>query len=290
MHIDAVHELFQLQARANGRSVHTRKQYARHVRMLARWLADSGRSAEIEKVDHVAVAEFLCSPAVVEKRGGGTRRATSANGIRSSLRSFFAWAHAAGYAPRNAAALVRRARCGSPPPRALSEEDQRRLIDVLAKARDPEGRRDHALFLTMLRTGIRVGSAVALDAADFGNGELLLRKTKGDRPDRVFLPKEVSRVIEALLGGRSIGPLFAARSGDRITTRQVARRLRGWLDEAGIRAPASPHTLRHSFATGLYRRTGDVLLVKEALLHRSLASTAAYARVGSDRVREAVGE
>jgi site-specific recombinase XerD len=88
---------------------------------------------------------------------------------------------------------------------------------------------------------------------------------------------------------RTTGPLFPTRDGRRLTSRQVARRLAGWLEAAGITRRASPHTLRHSFATQLYRKTGDILLVREALRHRSIASTLVYARVDGERLRRALG-
>src|SRR6185436_19595488 len=90
---------------------------------------------------------------------------------------------ASGVLARDPARLVRRARCRPPPPRALSEDDQRRLLHVLAAAEDAEGQRDHVLFATMLGTGIRVGSAVALDVTDVDleRGELALRTAKGGR-------------------------------------------------------------------------------------------------------------
>lgn len=288
MHIDAVHELFQLQARANGRSKHTRNQYARHVRMLLRWLADSGRSAEIEKVDHVAVAEFLCSPAVVEKRGGGPRRATSANGIRSSLRSFFAWAHAAGYAPRNAAALVRRARCRSAIGRVLTEDEVRRLEAALAGGRGPEAERDRVMVGLMLGSGLRVGSLVGIRAEDVGKGELRVRNAKGDVPTVVFVPRRLQGDLDRLASGQERGFLFVGRGGRGLTTRQVARRLGFWCQRAGLE-PCSPHALRRTFGTSLYAATGDPLLVKRGLCHRSLASTLAYVAGVEEGLRKAVG-
>ena len=67
------------------------------------------------------------------------------------------------------------------------------------------------------------------------------------------------------------------------------RRRSRWLEKAGIKRPASPHSLRQSFATDLYQRTGDVLLVKEALHHRSITSTLVYARVDEERSKRAMG-
>jgi integrase/recombinase XerC len=291
MQITEALDLFQLQLRANGRSAHTQMQYARHVRMLDDWLKDSNRSRNVRDLDHVVVSEFLCSPAVVERRGGGRRKATSANGLRTSLRCFCGWAHTAGYAQRNAAALVKRARCSPPPPRGLSEADQKRLMDELAKATDPEGRRDHVLFTVMLSTGIRVGSAVALDVADVDleRSELLLRTAKGDRPAVVIVPKAAAAMLRDWIGSRTQGPLFPGRRGERITTRHVARRLTYWLRRAGVERRSSPHSLRHSLAMNLLEKTGDLLLVQAALGHASIASTCVYARVDQARLRAVLG-
>ncbi|HET8692703.1 MAG TPA: tyrosine-type recombinase/integrase [Steroidobacteraceae bacterium] len=181
-------------------------------------------------------------------------------------------------------------------PRATSgartlTEDQRRLLDALAAARDPEGRRDHALIATMLGSGIRVGSAVALDVEDLDleRGEVRLRTAKGDRPSQAVLPRGVAELLRGYVAGRRDGPLFPGRRGERITARHFARRLQCWLRRAGVERPASPHTLRHSFAARVYARTGDLLVTQAALGHASIASTTVYARCDRERVREAVG-
>ena len=82
--------------------------------------------------------------------------------------------------------------------------------------------------------------------------------------------------------------MFAARDGEALTARQAQRRFELWLRGAGIRGRYSPHSLRHTFALGLYQRTGDVLVVKEALGHRAITSTMVYARASAERVRAAV--
>jgi site-specific recombinase XerC len=71
--------------------------------------------------------------------------------------------------------------------------------------------------------------------------------------------------------------------------RQVQRRLSQWLTKAGVQGRFSPHSLRHTFATELYRRTRDVALVQAALGHASIASTMVYARCDQQSVREAIG-
>jgi integrase/recombinase XerC len=258
------------------------------VRAFDAWAESIGVRA-IGKVGHEHVARFLSSPAARSTPDGRAKKATSANALRTSLKVFFAFVHAAGYSSTNAGRLIRWAITSGGPPRTLAEDDQQRLLETLAKAEGHEAVRDHAMFALMLRTGIRVGSTVGLnvDDVDLAAGEVLLH-TKGDRIERVFLGKEIAAHLRRWIGDRTAGPLFPTRDGRRLTSRQVARRLAGWLEAAGITRRASPHTLRHSFATALYRRTGDIRLVREALRHRSIASTLVYARVDGERLKAAM--
>jgi integrase/recombinase XerC len=61
-----------------------------------------------------------------------------------------------------------------------------------------------------------------------------------------------------------------------------------WLRQVGISRPFSVHSLRHTFATRLYQRTGDLYLVQRALGHRQITTTEIYARVSDDSLRQAV--
>ncbi len=297
MHIDDALARFLIQLEADGRSRHTIRQYTRHVRCLARWAAGGGLSGRVCDFEHEAVATFLASPEATTRPDGRRKRASSVNALRSSVRGFFAYLAAAGYLEEDPARLVRRARCGPPPPRALSEGEQAQLLAALSAAEGREERRDRALFLLMLRAGLRVGEAVGLDVEDLdleqgevavrGKGEVAVRG-KGGREERAVLPGEVQDALRCYLGGRASGPLFGGTRGRRISVRHAQRRFAAWLERAGVCRPASPHSLRHSFAQALYRRTGDLLLVKEALRHRSVASTMVYARADRAQIRAAL--
>ena len=108
---------------------------------------------------------------------------------------------------------------------------------------------------------------------------------KNGDEETVFLPQRTVEMLRAFVGERTSGPLFPASHGGHMTTRSVHRRLEEPAARAGIMRRVSPHALRHTFATALYRRTGDVLLVGRALCHRSVASTAVYAQVDRQRLR-----
>jgi len=153
MQIEVALDRYIQQLVADGRSPHTIGQYQRHVGLLGRWLTEHAHRSEIEEIDHEMVARFPRSEEARSRPDGRTKKATSTNALRTSLRTFFSFVHAAGYAKSNAARLVRRASCGASPARALSDADQARLLDALAHGKGPQARRDYAMFHLMLATG-----------------------------------------------------------------------------------------------------------------------------------------
>ena len=291
MQISDALERFLLQLQADGRSPHTVDQYARHVRLLAAWLAQQGHEGGVAQIAPEDLARFLVAPTVRCTASGAPRKATSANALRASLRGFFGFLHRAGLIPRDPSTLVRRAVTAPPPPRALGPGEEERLLAALAQAQGPEGERDRMLVELMLATGIRLSSALGLETADVDleTGVLHVRTWKGGRVERVFLGAVVRARLAEYLASCPPGPLFPGRAGQRLTTRHMQRRFRSWSKLAGLPSAISPHSLRHAFAMRLYERTGDVLLVKEALGHRSISSTLVYARAGEQRLRAALG-
>lgn len=288
--LDAL-DRYVVQLEADGRSEHTIAQYRRHVGLLVGWLEVEEEGADLDDVTHEFLARFLTSPAVRRTRHGGERKATSANALRTSLRTFFGYCHAAGWIRENPARLVRRARCEGPPPRGLSDQDRQRLIDTLIAAQGHDARRDHLLIDLMLSTGIRLSAALALTEADVDlqRGELVVQKAKGNRVERVILGIDIRDHLVGYLGERKPGWLFPSKAGGPMSRRHAVRRLHGWMEKAGCQGRASPHGLRHDFAQRLYGRTGDVLLVMRAMGHRSLISTMVYLRSDSEALRAALG-
>lgn len=274
---------------ADGRSPHTRGNYRRHVELLDSWLATYAFSDELDAIRPEVLAAFLISDEARTSAHGGDKTTISLNAVRTSMRVAFSWFHDAGLAPTNAARLIRRAICSARPPRALSDLEVRRLEDALIAAQGPTARRDHLLVDVLLSTGIRIGSALALDFedVDLDNSTLHLRTLKGDRRERVFFGAGLRDHLVGYLANKPrTGPLFRAPQGERLCKRQAQKRVQLWMARAEI--TASPHALRHTFATRLLRKTGDLFLVKQAMLHRNIASTAIYLSISDDRLRAAL--
>lgn len=286
MRVSDALRVYLVQLEADGRSTHTIKQAERHVRLFARWANDP----PIAEVGHEMVARFLASDAVRLRADGGPREPTSSNAIRSSLRRFGAFCHAAAYVSSDPTRLVRRARTRPPSPRALSDADMTKLMNALAQASTPLERRDRTMITLMARTGLRLGSLVGLNVEDidFDEGEIRVRVLKNGGDDSVVLPDDVAELLREQIGVRREGPLFMSSHGARIGPRHVRRRLEQWGKRAGV-ASIHPHALRHTFGQRMYLRTRDVVLVAAALTHRSISSSQAYVRVDREAVRAAVG-
>ena len=265
------------QLKADGKAQVTVAQRLRHVRAFVAWAQDDA-AAEITPS---VVARFFARPDLFRVRPA------TINTMKTSIRDFFAYLHQSGLLTEDPTRLLRRARCSPPPPRALGKDACARLLSAI----ESEGSvRDLAMFDLMLSTGIRVGSAVALDASDYDphSGALRLRTTKGGHEAHVYVPKAQASRLRDYLGERSSGPLFPTSTGRRLSVRHVQRLFSRYAKAAKL-SVTSTHALRHTFATNLYERTGDLLLVQRALLHRSLASTLVYARADDRRLRAAMG-
>jgi len=274
---------------ADGRSEHTRKQYARHLNRFADWLVQAREKYLLESIDNADVSAFFGSASTNTNTRGGWKKATSMNAMRSSIRTFFGFVHHAGWIPWNPTDLLRRAICGAGSPRLIAPEDVDRLFATIGADPSLVARRDWMLVLVMLKTGARVSEALGIDVpdVDLRRREIRLRMAKGNQPATVPFAEGLASELAAWIGDRTAGPVFEGRPGTRMTTRHAQRRFGVWVREAGLPIGTSPHALRHTFATRLYERTGDLLVVQAACRHRAISSSVVYARASDTRVRSA---
>jgi site-specific recombinase XerD len=194
-------------------------------------------------------------------------------------------------------------------PRVLKAEEVAALLDRIP-ASTPLELRDRALFELAYASGLRAEELVTLDveSVDF-DAETVRVEGKGGRTRLVPAGEHALRALERYLhkarpalavdgdgaqrsasgpGGR---PLFLSKSGRRLGTSDVRRRLRTWARQAVAHAPAlagaHPHALRHSFATHLLEGGADLRAIQELLGHATISTTQVYTRVESARLRSA---
>jgi integrase/recombinase XerC len=152
------------------------------------------------------------------------------------------------------------------------------------------------MFETLYGGGLRVGELVALNVADFdGESGLARVRGKGRRERLAPLGDEAVRWLNAWLTDRRPAragepALFLNCHGTRLTARSVGRIFHRYLLGLGFASEASPHTLRHSFATHLLDRGADLRSVQELLGHRRLTTTQIYTHVSRERLLETFHE
>lgn len=177
-------------------------------------------------------------------------------------------------------------------PKVLSTDEQVALLQTFNR-RWPTKCRNYAMVLTMLRTGLRVGEAVALkwEHVDFRTRRLIVREGKGAK-DRVVYFDE--GVCEAITEWRARSPdspfVFPTLKGGSMTTtyaRQFVKRAARKADVAEWQR-VSPHTFRHTCATELLRETGNLRLVQVVLGHSSVSTTQRYTHIAAADLEQAM--
>jgi len=158
------------------------------------------------------------------------------------------------------------------------------------------GRRDRALLELLYSAGTRAAETVGLDVADLDLARGVARvRGKGRKERLAALGRHAVRAIQRYLadperprpqGTSAVHAVFLGPSGKRFTTRSLQRVVSRAVLRAGIHRPATPHTLRHSFATHLLDRGADLRSVQGLLGHAHLTTTQIYTHVSIERLHE----
>ena len=249
---------------------------------------DADDNLDPKLVDHRTARSF-----VAHIRSGGASKSTAGRKL-SALRSFFTYLLREGVVTENPFASVRRPRKERRLPQLLDEDEIRRLLEAPDPAKFA-GARDRAIIETLYSTGARVSELVGMNLEDIDFVSELVR-VRGKRKKERLLPLG-SYAIEALrqyIGRRDVlagrvnvqrRAVFVNNRGGRLTDRSVRRILDKYVLEIGLGRKASPHTLRHSFATHMLNRGADLRSVQELLGHESVSTTQIYTHLTTDRLR-----
>ena len=255
--------------------------------MHARWFLDG--LANEDALVRLSAGEV--TGAVVRKADSGVSVAAAqyfVSGLRAFLRFCFLEGPVA--ADLSPAALLVRGRRRSSLPKAISRADAKALLAACDR-RSLIGRRDYAVIITLLRLGLRRGelALLTLDDIDWHAGELVVRG-KG-REDRLPLPADVGAAIAGYLRrGRPASDrremfLCARAPYAPIASGTVASTVRRACRRAGIPEVGS-HRLRHTAACEMVSAGVPIVRIGQVLRHQSLQTTAIYARVDVEQLRQ----
>ncbi len=211
----------------------------------------------------------------------------------AALRSWFRFLCRQGTLTANPADGLRSPRQDKKLPTFLTEDALKQLLAAPA-AQTPLDLRDRAILEALYSAGLRVSELTGLDLAhvDLTEGVAIVRG-KGKKERLVFFGTSALKALRswltarpAVLASKQTDAVFLNKNGGRLTVRSIGRLLDKYLAQAGLDSRASPHSLRHSFATHLLDRGADIRSVQELLGHRSLATTQVYTHVTTSRLKD----
>lgn len=271
---------------ARRSSVHTVRAYAGAAERLV-------RARNLETWDSVAALEAHDLRAhLATRREEGLGNASAAREL-SALKSFIAFARSEAGDPDPAAPRVRGPRLKKGLPRPVTPDEAVSLADLVdgTATDDWIGARDRAVLLLMYGSGLRIAEALSLRGSDVPLGEMLQVTGKGGKQRLVpILPitrDAVAAYADAcpyLLEAKE--PLFRGAKSGPLSQGMVQKAMARARRALGLPDTATPHALRHSFATHLLGAGADLRSLQELLGHASLGSTQIYTKVDAASLLE----
>ena len=229
---------------------------------------------------------------MANERGRGVGARSLARSL-SALKTFYRWlAKTEGFEP-TAVLSVHAPKFQKKLPRPLAEDAAKTMIETIAlQAReDWVGTRDIAVLTLLYGCGLRISEALALTGASFPLPDVLRIKGKGGK-ERIIpvLPAAKSAVQDYVrvcpYPIEHAAPLFRGVRGGALSPRPVQKAMEQARMQLGLPSTATPHAMRHSFATHLLNAGGDLRAIQELLGHASLSTTQAYTAVDTARLLE----
>jgi len=270
---------------ARGMSDKTRRAYGTDIEQLGRWAGERGLDpVAVEWRDLRRFAGFLSE--------SGMAKSAVARKL-AAVRTFYRQLVELGQLGASPADLVATPKRDAYLPRVLKPGEVAALLERIPVS-TPLELRDRALFELAYAAGLRAEELVNLDTSNVDpDAEQLRVEGKGSRTRVVPAGEPAWRAIAAYLErGRPVlargaePALFISKTGRRLSTSDVRRRLAAWVRRAELQGHVSPHTLRHSFATHLLEGGADLRVIQELLGHATISTTQTYTRVESVRLKK----
>ncbi len=281
-----------------GRSPRTIRQYKHYFKRFDDWLSQNSSAVEPEDIDLELVRKYRLYLAHLRNRNGVALKRNTQTYYIIALRAFLRYLLVQRDIPTLSPDKLELPKQISRSVTFLNPGQLDRLLNS-PKISNEAGLRDKAILETLFSTGLRVSELVSLnrDQINLDRKEFGVRG-KGDKLRVVFLSDRAAEWLERYLRARRdrFKPLFirysgtvdAKRDGEkmRLTARSVEKIVRKYARRCGLPVDATPHTLRHSFATDLLIGGADLRSVQEMLGHESIRTTQVYTHVTNRHLKE----
>jgi integrase/recombinase XerC/integrase/recombinase XerD len=280
--------------KARGMAERTRRAYGFDIGEFAQWASKQRTPTE---VDYRLLRRYAARLASRSAEGGRDLSKPTVARKLAVIRTFYRYMVETEAVDQNPADLVPSPRKSSVLPKVLRRDEVATLLDRIPASTSLE-LRDRAIFELAYSCGLRSEEIVNLDldSPDFDSEQLRVTG-KGSKvrvlpigePAQKALDRYLSVARPALAPRSGEAALFVSKTGRRLSSSDVRRRLRVWLRNASLSAGISPHSLRHSFATHLLEGGADLRTIQELLGHSNVSTTQVYTRIESTRLSKQYG-
>ena len=281
-----------------GRSPLTIREYEHYLKRFDDWLSQNSSAVEPEDIDLELVRKYRLYLAHLRNRNGVPLKRNTQTYYIIALRAFLRYLLVQRDIPTLSPDKLELPKQISRSVTFLNPGQLDRLLNS-PKISNEAGLRDKAILETLFSTGLRVSELVSLnrDQINLDRKEFGVRG-KGDKLRVVFLSDSAAEWLGRYLRARRdhFKPLFIRYSGAvdaesdgqkmRLTARSVEKIVSKYAKRCGLPVDATPHTLRHSFATDLLIGGADLRSVQEMLGHESIRTTQVYTHVTNKHLRE----
>ncbi len=270
-------------------SPHTLRAYLGDVGRFVGFLADHlGRPPSLNDLSAAALSDLRAFQS--RRAASGAGAATRARGL-SGVRNFLAHLDRAGVLHNAAIGSLRNPKLPKRLPRPLAVTDALAAVDTIETLSDEEwiGLRDRALLFLLYGCGLRLGEALGLTRREAPQGDTLVVTGKGRKQRMVPVLPAVREAVDAYVAAcpfplAAAGPLFLGARGGPLNPGVAERQMRQLRAVLGLPDSATPHALRHSFATHLLAGGGDLRTIQELLGHAALSTTQRYTEIDTERL------
>ncbi len=291
---DAVSEWGQYLINIKRYSEHTLNGYVRDLSFFINFISDykSEKTSlkTLEKLDARDFRAFMSERTLTQT----ISRASMARNL-AAIRSFFKWLSINKDISNPALKVIKSPTPKRPIPKPISEENALKTLDAIKVINRNKNRdswitkRDLSLILMMFGCGLRINEALELDVKDAPKSDVMTITGKGNKQRVVPILPIVKETISDYLKAHPLkhkpeAPLFLSEQGKRLNAgvfQRTVREIRAYLQ---LPDSFTPHAFRHTFATLLLERGGDLRTIQELLGHQSLSTTQRYTQVNIETI------
>ena len=247
-------------------------------------------TADLGQVTAGDLRAYLAS----RRRGDHQLSARSIGQALAAIRAYHRFLDRRLGVPNAQVPLVRGPRAPASIPRPVNEDQARGMLTETGASdlEDWEAARDRAVLTLLYGCGLRISEALSLTGADAPLGDTVRITGKGSKTRLVPVLPVVRKAVDDYVALNPWpvapeGPLFRAKRGGALSPRHIQATVQHLRSRLGLPATATPHALRHSFATHLLGAGADLRSIQELLGHASLSTTQKYAAVDAARLLSA---